>query len=121
MSCLSATRAMTPSPFSPLTPTAMWGPFARSGGANTEINQAHQLATAGGEIFVASFFSDSVQVFSTADNGNVAPLRNLVGANTGINEPRWRGRQRQRTLCLLPHRFGPVFPINATVMWLPSG
>lgn len=39
------------------------------------------------EVFVANFSNDSVTVYSQTANGNVAPLRTLAGAATGLSGP----------------------------------
>ena len=39
------------------------------------------------EIFVPNFSNNSVTVYARTDNGNVAPVRAIVGAATGLNGP----------------------------------
>src|SRR5438270_567157 len=39
------------------------------------------------EIFVPNFSNNSVTVYARTDNGNVAPLRTIAGASTGIVNP----------------------------------
>jgi len=38
-------------------------------------------------MYVADFTSNAIDVFSRGANGNVAPIRRIVGAATGINSP----------------------------------
>lgn len=40
------------------------------------------------ELFVTNFDGDSITVYNRTDNGNVAPLRTIVGAATGLNGPK---------------------------------
>jgi 6-phosphogluconolactonase (cycloisomerase 2 family) len=42
---------------------------------------------AGGEIFVANYDDNSIRVFPTSADGDVAPTRVLMGASTGISFP----------------------------------
>jgi len=45
------------------------------------------LASAAGELFVANYSNNSVTVFNRAANGNVAPIRTIVGDATGLSGP----------------------------------
>src|SRR5271163_1691703 len=40
-----------------------------------------------GEIYVANVQGDSVTVYAPGSNGDIAPLREISGARTGINSP----------------------------------
>ncbi len=41
-----------------------------------------------GLIYVTAASSDAILVFAANANGNVAPLRTIAGANTGLVNPR---------------------------------
>ncbi len=45
------------------------------------------LASAAAELFVANFTNDTITVFDQAANGNVAPIRKIVGGATGLSGP----------------------------------
>jgi hypothetical protein len=66
-------------------------PIATIGGSNTGlVNPWGVLVDANGLIYVdtnAGGGSDSIVVFTAGANGNVAPLRTIVGPNTGLNSP----------------------------------
>jgi DNA-binding beta-propeller fold protein YncE len=58
-------------------------------GPNTQLNWPAGLAidSERGELFVANDMGDSILVFSTEANGNVAPIRVLKGPRTNLRYP----------------------------------
>ena len=66
-------------------------PIATIAGPNTGlVNPWGVLVDANGLIYVdtnAGGGNDSIVVFAAGANGNVAPLRTIVGSNTGLNSP----------------------------------
>ena len=71
--------------------SASVAPIATIAGPNTGlVNPWGVLVDANGLIYVdtnAGGGNDSIVVFAAGANGNVAPLRTIVGSNTGLNSP----------------------------------
>jgi hypothetical protein len=54
---------------------------------NTGFNDPHGISVYGGEIFVANQSEHAVRIFDEAADGDVAPLRVIKGAATGLSSP----------------------------------